>query len=262
MSILLYFSLAAAIACVVMAIAFAVALRLNFFSLVDVVWAFSFGLIAICFGIVTNSFDERWVFIGMMLLWSIRLGAYLLARLHAHFPNEDSRYIELREKWSEEIVPRFAKFFWAQALSVVILCTPLILITANPVTSIGPLAKAAILLWLIGVIGEAIADAQLRAFKMDPKNHGQVCEVGLWRMCRHPNYFFEWIIWCSFGIYGLAAPLGILSLIAPIMMFYLLYFVSGVPPAEAHSIKSKGQLYLDYQRHTNKFFPGMPKQRS
>ena len=29
---------------------------------------------------------------------------------------------------------------------------------------------------------------------------GGTCEVGLWRYCRHPNYFGEWCVWTSLVI--------------------------------------------------------------
>jgi len=47
------------------------------------------------------------------------------------------------------------------------------------------------LLLLAGLIGEALSDAQLRRFRSDPANRQRVCEAGLWKWSRHPNYFFE-----------------------------------------------------------------------
>lgn len=259
MQILTHLLLAATIALVLMALTFVLCHWLKFFSLVDAVWALSFSVIALCFGLWSGVFDQAVVFYGIVALWSLRLSAYILARVLSHYPNEDARYTTLKAKWGAEQLTGSARFFLLQGLSIVVLSLPLILVASDDDHHIGALERIAILIWLIGVIGEALSDAQLRAFKMDPQNAGQVCEVGLWRLCRHPNYFFEWIIWCAFGLYALRADFGFLALIAPAFMFYLLNYVSGVPLAEAQSIRSKGERYLAYQRRTNRFFPGVRK---
>ena len=112
---------------------------------------------------------------------------------------------------------------------------------------------------VIGLAGESIADSQLKTFINEPKNHGLVCDNGLWRYSRHPNYFFEWVIWCGFGIMGLAVSTGLFSILIPFVMLVLLLFVTGVPPAEASSLRSKGHLYQDYQARTNRFVPWFNK---
>lgn len=259
MDIFIHVAIASTIAIVAMTLAFAFSVRLNFYSFVDAVWAFCFGLIAIAFAFYAENVDQHYVFYGLVILWSLRLGSYILARLIYEYPKEDTRYTNLKVKWGESVKPRFAVFFGFQAASVVLLSTPILLVASNPDGHIGLLAKCGVVLWFVGILGEAIADAQLRAFKMDEHNKGKVCEVGLWSLSRHPNYFFEWIIWCGFGVYALAAPYGYFGLIAPAFMFYLLNFVSGIPLAEAQSLKSKGDLYADYQRRTSSFFPWIPR---
>ena len=68
-----------------------------------------------------------------------------------------------------------------------------------------PWTIAGVATWALALGGESIADAQLARFRHDPANKGCVCDVGLWRYSRHPNYFFEWLVWCGFALLALPA---------------------------------------------------------
>ena len=102
---------------------------------------------------------------------------------------------------------------------------------------------------------------QLQGFKKDPANRGKTCRAGLWSYSRHPNYFFEWLIWVSFFIFASASPYGWISIVCPVLIFYFLFKVSGIPATEAQALRTKGDDYRDYQRTTSAFFPWFPKNR-
>ena len=102
----------------------------------------------------------------------------------------------------------------------------------------------------LSLCGESLADGQLAAFRRKPENKGQVCNVGLWRYSRHPNYFFEWCIWVGFGVFALCSHLGWIGLLAPFSIYYLLRYKTGVPMAEESSLKSKGDRFREYQKTT------------
>jgi len=256
-----YLSITIFVVAVSMCVAFAIAWRLQFFSLIDVFWTFTFSFIALAFGLSQKTSAAQWIFYAMVLVWSLRLGFHILVRLISHFPNEDARYVELRKKWAGSFGIKFGAFFAVQGISIIFLSIPLILVAVDYDLEFGVMQRIALGLWLIGVIGEALSDFQLRTFKKKSENAGQVCEVGFWRYSRHPNYFCEWLIWCAIGLFALNAPFGFVGLVAPATMYYLLNYVSGVPLAEAQSVKSKGSLYIDYQHRVNRFFPGRPKTR-
>jgi steroid 5-alpha reductase family enzyme len=105
------------------------------------------------------------------------------------------------------------------------------------------------------LLGEMVADAQLAAFKRDPENRARVRQTGLWRYSRHPNHFFEWLVWVSFAIIAIPSPLGLLGVISPAFMLFLLLRVSGIPPAEAQALRTRGEEYREYQRTTSRFVP-------
>jgi len=119
------------------------------------------------------------------------------------------------------------------------------------------------LILAIAIAGEGIADAQLRQFKSLAANRGRVCDVGLWRWSRHPNYFFEWLVWLAYPVIAIdltgAYAWGWLALLAPAFMYWLLVYVSGIPPLEAAMLRSRGQLYKAYQARTHAFIPMPPR---
>jgi steroid 5-alpha reductase family enzyme len=113
---------------------------------------------------------------------------------------------------------------------------------------------------LVALAGEALSDAQLSKFRKTPEAKTGICETGLWRYSRHPNYFFEWLFWCSLPLLALQAHgLSWASLAAPVMMYWLLVHVSGIPPLEEHMLKSRGEKFRALQRRVNAFFPGPRK---
>jgi steroid 5-alpha reductase family enzyme len=112
---------------------------------------------------------------------------------------------------------------------------------------------------LVAIAGEAMADRQLRDFKSNPHNRGKVCDVGLWSLSRHPNYFFEWLTWVAYPVIAVDFaghnPYGWLALAAPACMYWVLVHVSGVPPLEQHMLRSRGAAFRAYQLRTRAFFP-------
>jgi steroid 5-alpha reductase family enzyme len=112
-----------------------------------------------------------------------------------------------------------------------------------------------------GIVGEAIADATLVRFRQNPANRGKVCDAGLWRWSRHPNYFFQWLGWLAYPVIAIAPgyPLGLAALLAPLFMFYILNYVTGVPPLERQMARSRGEAWCTYSARTSRFFPLPPK---
>ncbi len=118
-----------------------------------------------------------------------------------------------------------------------------------------------VVVFLACVAGEALADAQMHAFRADPANKGKVCDKGLWAWSRHPNYFFEAAIWLAYPIIAidLAHPWTLVSLIAPVLMYLTVRYASGVPPLEEAMLKSRGEAYRRYQARVSVLIPLPPK---
>ena len=114
-------------------------------------------------------------------------------------------------------------------------------------------------LWLTGLCGETIADRQLAAFRAGAGNGSRVCQAGLWRYSRHPNYFFEWLHWFAYLFLAFGHPQWWLALTGPILMLLFLYRLSGIPWTEAQSLRSRGEDYRRYQAEVSPFLPLPPR---
>ncbi|MEN8847527.1 MAG: DUF1295 domain-containing protein [Akkermansiaceae bacterium] len=244
------------------AAAWAWARRINNYSIVDALWAYGIALYGITFSLLGNGdLPKRLVAGSLAAFWGIRLGSHLAKRIKNHHPTEDSRYQKLREVWRGRESSAFFWFFQAQALSVLLLALPYFLVArdSNPW---GILETIGLLIALIGITGEALADQQLSAFIKRAKNPMALCKAGLWRYSRHPNYFFEMVIWIGIYLFACGSSYGWATFFAPAIITYLLLEVTGIPPSEASSIKKRGAAYLDYQKTTSSFIPLPPKKSS
>jgi steroid 5-alpha reductase family enzyme len=190
--------------------------------------------------------------------WGLRLAGYLLRDRVLGRP-EDARYAELRARRSPAAALAFFPFFQAQAALAVIFSLPALLVAFNRAPGFSTLEILAVLLWLAAFAGEVIADRQLAHFKADPASRGRTCRVGLWRYSRHPNYFFEWLVWVAWALYALASPGGVLAFAAPALMLFFLFRVTGIPATEAQALRTRGDEYRRYQQTTSAFFPRRPR---
>jgi len=260
MSTLALLAFATVALCLLFAALYALARRLDNYGIVDVAWSYAFAGLAAFYALAGAGDPLRRALIGTLAaVWSLRLGTHLLVRVASHHPKEDTRYLQLRRDWAGNFAPKMFGFFQLQAVSIVILGVPFLLAAQNSAARLHPLELAGACLWLLALGGEALADAQLAAFKRDPAHRGQVCAVGLWRYSRHPNYFFEWLIWVAFFVFALASPWGWLAAIAPASILFLLLRVTGIPMAEEQSLRSKGDAYRRYQQTTSAFVPLPPR---
>lgn len=246
-------------ACVslVMVFVFLWALKLRNNGIVDIFWAFNFLVIAVLVWFLADGYAPRKnVVFVLTALWSLRLGLYLLKRVGGHLKEEEGRYKALRQEWSDG---KFFVFFQMQALSNVFLCIPFFITSLNKNAPLQVAEYIGAALWFICIIGEGVSDWQLQRFKANPANKGKVCQYGLWNYSRHPNYFFQWMLWVSVSIFSLSSPYGWLSLLCPLSIGYLLFKVTGIPMTEEQALRSKGEAYRDYQRTTSVFVPWFKK---
>jgi steroid 5-alpha reductase family enzyme len=209
---------------------------------------------------------RKWLVLGVFLLANVRLTIYLTTRFCNEHPTEDPRYGAFRKLWEEEAarrglqdVTRFVnrQFFWIfqlQAVLMPIVVLPVTLASVDPNTTVHPLVWAGVALAAVAFIGEAVADDQLRRFKANPDHRGRTCQVGLWSVSRHPNYFFQWLLWVAYALMALPSPWGWLGLLSPAAMLYFLVFITGIAATEARALQSRAD-YAAYQQTTSPFIP-------
>jgi steroid 5-alpha reductase family enzyme len=226
---------------------------------VDVGWALGLAIMAILAATLGSAPVERRVLVALLGgLHGLRLGLHLWHRV-ATDPQEDGRYQAIRAAWKTGVNLKFFAFFQGQALLDVLLGMPFLLAAWNPRAGLHPLEWAAAAVWLVAWIGETVADRQLRRFKAQAGHGGLTCRAGLWRYSRHPNYFFEWLVWVSYLLLAWSAPWGWTAILCPALMLYFLLQVTGIPYTEAQSLRSRPEDYARYQRETSAFIPWFPK---
>ena len=230
-------------------------LRTKNAAIVDVGWAGGLAGLAMFYGLAADGDPLRRALVAAMGgLWGLRLAGYLLATRVIGQP-EEGRYAHLRRTWARNLNFKFLIFFQTQALLDVLLSVPFLLPAVNPRAGLSTIELAAIGLFIVALLGELSADAQLKRFKADPASRGRVCDVGLWRYSRHPNYFFEWLIWIAFALFALPSPHGWIAFGAPALILYFLLRITGIPATEAQALRSKGDAYRRYQETTSAFVP-------
>jgi steroid 5-alpha reductase family enzyme len=266
----LYLEALAAIAValsVLMAGAWAVQQRTGNSGWVDMIWTFSLGLVGAggalwpVAGAAPNA--RQWLVAGLVAIWSLRLGSHIAARTAEI--SDDPRYAAFAAEWGADSPRKMFIFLQKQGFGSIPLVFAIFVAARFPSDALRLQDYLGALILLIGIAGEALADAQLKRFRTDPANKGRVCDIGLWRWSRHPNYFFEWFGWLAYPViaispdYPLFYPWGWATLLAPVFMYWILVHVTGIPPLEQQMLRSRGDRYRDYQTRTSMFFPLPPQ---
>lgn len=242
---------------------FLIAQKLNNNSIVDIGWGLGFVVIALyslIYALINQSMDViRYVMIGMIFLWGLRLFLYIGIR---NFKKpEDFRYVEMRKNWqSKGKNVRFQAFknvFMGQAMFMLLIALPIYAAFTNTNTINYPFLIVGLVIFIIGFFFEAVGDAQLRRFVKKPENKGHVMQSGLWAYTRHPNYFGEACIWWGIWITIALTSYGIIAIISPLLISYLLRYVSGVPLLEKKYANHPE--FIEYAKRVPIFFPWFPK---
>ncbi|MGE3245710.1 MAG: DUF1295 domain-containing protein [Beijerinckiaceae bacterium] len=248
----------------IMAVAWAVQRRTGQSGWVDAFWTFGTGFAGAAVALTAlagaPSRIRPLLVAALMIAWCLRLGLHIVSRTRGG--GDDPRYAKMKEDWGDAAPRKMFALLQYQALASIPLFLAIAVAAGNSQRPPGWQDALAALVFCIAVAGEGLADRQLRDFARNPDNSGKVCKAGLWRWSRHPNYFFEWLVWMALPVFAVnldgSYPWGWLSLAAPASMYWLLTKVSGVPLLEEHMEKKYGDPYREYQRTTSAFFPLPP----
>lgn len=230
-------------------------------SLADVGWCVALAGVVGWYAWAASGDPNRRLLVAVMAaIYAGRLGGYLLLN-RVLGKREDARYQALRRDWGAQEQSRMCLYFQLQALAVAAFSIPFLVVMQNPRPTFSLWELVGWLVWLVAVSGEALADWQLAEFRNKSWNGDRVCQAGLWRYSRHPNYFFEWLHWWAYVVMALGLPAWGLTLIGPVVMGWALLKLTGIPLAEAQALETRGEEYRAYQRTTSSFIPWFPKSR-
>jgi steroid 5-alpha reductase family enzyme len=226
-------------------------------GMIDPVWAYSLGLVAVLYAVLGTGDPVGRVLAALGgLVWGVRLGAHLWTR-NAGKP-EDARYHRFREQWGDRAPSRMFWFFQLQVVMSMLLSIAFLVPAYRSTRPSMGWIVLALVWWIVSVAGEGLADRQLRRFKADPVNRDAVCRAGLWRYSRHPNYFFECLHWFAYTALSIGTPWGWFTLLPPLLMAFLLLKLSGIPLLE-ESMAQRRPGYADYMRTTSALIPWPPR---
>jgi steroid 5-alpha reductase family enzyme len=222
-------------------------------SVVDLGWALGLTLMGLVHNLRGDTLSGgRLLTSILVLLWGIRLGGYLFwTRLR--LGKKDARYESLGQK-QKIAAPLFFLFHYLIQACFQVVVGFVFIFTAQSAMLNSVYVMAGLIVWCIGYGGSIAADAQLHRFRSNPENRGKVCQAGLWNFSRHPNYFFEILLWFGFALIGLSAQPGWPGLISPIALLLTMALITG-PISERQSLKSKPDAYHEYQKSTSMIIP-------
>ena len=252
--------LTAATALALMSAVFVLALARRRHRIVDAAWGPTFAAVALAGYLSSAGHGDpgrRALALALTAVWGLRLGAHIT--YHGRGAPEDPRYAALLAKArGNQAWYAFTRIYLLQAALVWFVSLP-VQAAQFGLAPLGPLAVAAVALWLLGLCFEMIGDLQLARFKADPANRGRLMQSGLWRYTRHPNYFGDACVW--WGLYLLVADqrAGLPTIASPIVMTLLLTVGSGMRLTDRHMAATRPE-YAEYRARTSGFIP-MPQRR-
>ncbi|MFA7076005.1 MAG: DUF1295 domain-containing protein, partial [Candidatus Izemoplasmatales bacterium] len=235
-------------------------------SIVDIGWGLGFVVTSWILFFVKADFGIEKIIVNILVsLWGLRLFYHILKR--NAFAEEDFRYKKWREEWGKWVVPRaFLQVFMLQGLFMFVVGLGVFWInivhidqsleTINIVFIV-----IGILIWLVGYFFEVVGDRQLKNHIANKNKKQKLLTTGLWKYTRHPNYFGEAVMWWGILVIVIAIPSDsvwkYIAAISPIVITFLLRFVSGVPMLERKMKETPG--WDEYAKVTNAFIPWFPK---
>lgn len=258
---LLAMNFGVAIAAVVML--WLISIPLKDVSIIDMVFAL------IMTAIVCNSVLQAEVFgsadkimFALIVAWAVRVTTHLVIRNWGH--GEDPRYSKLRNwvegEWAFHWLS-LRKVFLLQGVVLWFATLPaqVAMLSAEPLepTFVTYLGAA---IAIVGLFWETVADIQLTAFRKNPTLKGTVLQSGLWRYCRHPNYFGELCFWWGVFVMACASPLALFTVFGPLVYSHLIVNITGQATLDKKMAREK-PAYADYMQRTNGMIPWPPKPR-
>lgn len=256
MNLGLLFGILAAGLAIFMTIWFAFARYLDRVDVVDSAWGLGFIYVAIIALYSTSGFgDLQLIVLALTIIWGGRLTMHVARR--SSEKDEDRRYATYRKKYSDNFWQEaYFRIFLLQGLLILIVSTPAVAILSSTSHGFSTLVIIGLIIWVMGIIIEAVADRQLKSFLKKRDSKEEIVSTGLWRYSRHPNYFGEITVWlgASLAAAGVGRYWGFIGFV---VIAILITKVSGIPPVEKRYKSNKA--YQAYAKKTSILVPLPPK---
>lgn len=224
-------------------------------KITDISYAVTFAVVALASYTQSTQKLLHKIVLACVLLWSVRLGGFLFVRINKI--GKDSRFDGMRERFFS-----FLRFWVLQGATVFVVMMAPLLVFDQKETKLTPVSVVGLVVFLVGLVIEAFADAQKYSFNGNSKNKGKWIDTGVWRASRHPNYLGEMMVWT--GMYlvvvnSLSSRGTFIALLSPLYIIGLLLFVSGVPLLEKSADEKwgKDKAYQAYKKQVPVVVPSI-----
>jgi steroid 5-alpha reductase family enzyme len=236
------------------------AMRTQVHAIMDSVWGLGFVLIAAASYVASAGHGNdarRLLVLALTAVWGLRLSAHIYLRNRGQ--GEDKRYASLLRHAGASVARFVLRYvYWAQGRVMWVVSLPL-QVAMYESARLSVITWIGVAVWAAGFAFETIGDLQLRSFRADPANKGKILDRGLWRYTRHPNYFGDCLIWIGFWLLACSHWLGVLTVVAPVWMTWMLVQRTGKKLLERHMLRARGPAYADYVARTSGFVPMPPR---
>lgn len=226
-------------------------------DIADVAWGLGFIVASICPLWLYGIHGIRSIVVTTLVcVWGLRLSWHIYLRNKGK--KEDYRYQAWRESWGNYFYLRtYLQVFLLQGFFLLVIVMPVLFINTYQQTGITTFDFLGVTIWILGFVCEVVSDYQLASFLNDTNNRGLLLTSGLWQYSRHPNYFGEITQWWGIFIMALSIDGGLLTIIGPLTITFLIVKISGIPLLEKKMAENPA--FLAYKNKTSMLIPWLPR---
>lgn len=233
---------------------FGTSVAFNNSSMYDPYWSVKPAVIAVGCAL---AFGAGSVASMALLLLMALYGMRLTVNFYRDWPglhHEDWRYRDFRSD--------FPKAYWLISLfgihlfptvQVFLACIPLFL-GMKVGGDVGLLGIIGIWLTLFAIWLAYEADAQMRSFRENPANSGQIMFSGLWKHSRHPNYLGELLTWWGIWLIALDIDTGLWWTGIGTLSITLMFVFVSIPLMDRRSARRRPG-FAEHMKRTNALLP-------
>lgn len=188
----------------------------------------------------------HFVILGGILFWSLRLTINWI-NVTTGFSYEDWRYKMLRGKSKNKLEWFIYNFFGIHLVPTIFVflgMLPMFDIFSHDVSY---LSLIGVIFMVLGVLLELIADKDMHYFLRNTKEK-KVCDYGLWKYSRHPNYLGEITFWFGIFISMILSVYNHYYFVIGFIMMVFMFNVISIPMMEKRQLTKRA----DYKNYINK----------
>lgn len=218
-------------------------------SVYDPYWSLTPMLMSVWLFVQMRSFSPwQIVFLLVFNLWGFRLTANWFS-VFTGFTYEDWRYRKFRQE-NKPAMWQFINLTGIHLVPTLVVFAGMLPIFSIAKKSMNALCLPGLSVMLFGIGLELFADRQMHAF-LRTAQQGEICQTGLWKYSRHPNYLGEISVWLGVFITMLPFAYSRWFYAVGAISVAVLFNVVSIPLMEKRQL-SRRPAYTEYMKRTSR----------